>query len=159
MVSGGGATGSVTVLPPSNINVAQPGDYVLFVINSAGVPSQGVHVRLTPPPACVFPVDGSSASVQLEAESSSRRDGPFVTVQGPVSGGAYVEVTPGSGSHTTVPDEGKVMWFDLDVTSGGSFKIWAHINGPNTSSNSFWASANGNPDVQLSSPPSGPGAG
>ena len=49
VVSGGGGAGSVVVKVPANINIAQPGYYNLFIINSAGVPSMGKSVRLTPP--------------------------------------------------------------------------------------------------------------
>jgi Domain of unknown function (DUF1929) len=150
-VSGGGASGSVTVQAPTNINIAQPGYYNLFVINSAGVPSVGATFRLLPPPTCVFNVDGNASSY-LEAESPSRRDGPWITQSGPVSGGTYLEVNSTSGSHTSAPDEGKVLWFDVNVTSGGTFIPWLHANGPNTSADSFWVSINGSPDVQINLP-------
>jgi hypothetical protein len=149
VLSGGGATGSVTVAPPSNINIAQPGDYVLFVINSSGVPSVGKWVRLAPPPPCVFDVDGAGSSY-LEAEAPSRQDGPFLRVgDDTASGQAYVEVANGSGNHSTAPDEGKVMWYDLNVTSGGTFFLWGRANGPDTASDSFWASVDSGPDIQL----------
>src|SRR5207247_7743789 len=80
-------------------------------------------------------------------------DGPFVTVSnGASSGGAHVQVTEGSGSHAIVPDEGKVMWYDVEVTSGGSFFLWLLGNGPDGGSDSFWASVDGTPDVQIALP-------
>ena len=149
VVSGGGATGSVTVRAPTNINVAQPGYYTLFVVDSAGVPSMGVSVRLTPPPTCLYAVNGNAHSY-IEAELSSRKDGPFVTTaDAGRSNGNYVDVTEGSGNHTTVPDEGKVMWYDVNVTNGGDFFLWALVNAPDTGGDTAYVSVNGGADIQL----------
>jgi fibronectin type 3 domain-containing protein len=151
VVSGGGATGSVVVRPPTNINIAQPGFYNLFVINSAGVPSVAKTIQLIPPPACVYNVNGTDQ--YIEAEGRSRGDGPFTQVSDVArSGGAYMQVTEGSGTHATVPDEGKVLWYDLNVTTGGSFYIWALANGPDTGSDTMWISVDGNADQQLTLP-------
>jgi hypothetical protein len=151
VVSGGGSTGSVTVKAPTNVNIAQPGYYNLFVINSSGVPSIGVSVRVTPPPTCVYSINGTDQ--YIEAEGRSAVDGPFTQVSdGSRSGGAYIQVDEGSGNHSTVPDEGKVLWYDLNVATTGNFYIWALVNGPNTSSDSFWISVDGNADQQLSLP-------
>ena len=153
VVSGGGSSGSVTVLPPSNINIAQPGDYILFVIDSAGVPSVGKWMRVAAPANCVYQVDGTANSY-LEAETPSRKDGPFLVVgDDNASGNAYVEVADGTGNHTSEPDEGKVMWYDLDITSGGTFFLWGLGNGPDVASDSFWASVDSGPDVQLTGLP------
>jgi fibronectin type 3 domain-containing protein len=151
VVSGGGATGSVTVRPPTNINIAQPGYYTLFVINSTGTPSLGVSVKLTPPPACTYNVNGGDQ--YIEAEGRSRGDGPFTQVTDAArSGGAYLQVNEGSGSHTTVPDEGKVLWYDVNVGATGNFFIWALANGPDAASDTMWISVDGNADQQLTLP-------
>lgn len=155
-VQSGPGAGSVTVLPPATINEAQPGDYVLYVVSDLGVPSVGVHVRLLPPPPCTYAVNGTGDSY-IEAEASSRRAGPFkVKADAARSNGAYIEVTQGSGNHTTVPDEGKVMWYDLDVTNGGSFNVWMLSSGPTTSDDSFWVSIDGTADLRPTpEPPAG----
>jgi hypothetical protein len=44
-----GTDGGVTLTPPSGAQLAPPGDYLLFLISDAGVPSEGVHVRLAAP--------------------------------------------------------------------------------------------------------------
>jgi hypothetical protein len=153
IVSGGGASGSVSVLPPTNVNIAQPGDYVLFVIGSNGAPSVGKWVRLAAPPACVFQMDGA-ATTYLEAETPSRKDGPFASIgDETASGQAYIEVADGSGNHSTVPDEGKVMWYDLNITNGGTFFLWGRGQGVDTASDSFWVSVDSNPDIQLNTLP------
>lgn len=143
------SAGTLTVTPPANINVTPPGDYVMFVVGQNGAVSPGVWVRI-PPPTCLYAVDGNTPTTYLEAELVSRSSGPFVTVADPLrSGGAYREVTQGSGNHTSAPDEGKVMWYDLDVTNGGSFNLWFLTQGPDTSSDSLWISIDGGPDTQL----------
>ncbi len=42
------ASGGLNVTAPSSANVAQPGDYMLFVLNGNGVPSVAKIVRLRP---------------------------------------------------------------------------------------------------------------
>jgi len=43
------ASGKLSVSGPANVNIAPPGYYMLFIVNSAGVPSVAPIVRLTPP--------------------------------------------------------------------------------------------------------------
>jgi len=47
VISGLGA-GTLNVDTPPHANVAPPGWYLLFILNSARVPSQGRWIRLTP---------------------------------------------------------------------------------------------------------------
>jgi hypothetical protein len=39
--------GSVVLTPPKTASIAPPGDFMLFLVSNAGVPSVGVHVRLS----------------------------------------------------------------------------------------------------------------
>jgi hypothetical protein len=53
-------TGTVNITAPANANLAPPGHYMLFVVNSAGVPSMASFVQLggatpTPPPPAPAP--------------------------------------------------------------------------------------------------------
>ncbi len=153
VVSSGG--GSTTVKAPASIEVAQPTDYVLFVISSTGVPSVGVHVRVVPPSACRFAVDGTRTSY-VEAEIASRRAGPFSTSPAGDTSGPFVAVASNGGTHTSVPDEGKVLWYDLTVTNGGQFFVWARVSQP-SGTGSFWVSLDGNADQTLSLPAAGSG--
>jgi hypothetical protein len=149
----GPSNGSVTVALPASINEAQPGDYLLFVVSDLGVPSPGVHVRLGAPPPCPYAVNGS-AEVFLEAERSSRSAGPFRRITDTSrSAGAYIEVDPATTSTLSVPDEGRVMWYDLDVTNGGSFYVWLLAQGPTTSTDSFFVSIDGNADLLMNGLP------
>jgi hypothetical protein len=42
-------SGKLSVSAPANVNIAPPGYYMLFLVNSAGVPSVAPILRLTPP--------------------------------------------------------------------------------------------------------------
>jgi hypothetical protein len=149
IATAGPSAGTVTVSLPATIEQAQPGQYLLHVISDLGVPSVGVHVRLLPPTACVFNANGASQNF-LEAETTSRRAGPFLRIADATrSGGAYMQVDPATTSIVTVPDEGKVMWYDLNVASGGNFYLWLLANGADTNSDSFFVSVDGNPDQAI----------
>lgn len=140
------AGGSITVSPPATINEAPPGEYILHVISAEGVPSTGVTVRVVGPPACVYPLD-PSAGVFIEAEGSSRRAGPFKQIAEPGRGNdAFIQIDPAATAAADVPDEGHVMWFDLDVRAAASTSLWVLGNGPTTSANTVFVSVNGGAD-------------
>ncbi|MDP8999531.1 MAG: fibronectin type III domain-containing protein, partial [Myxococcota bacterium] len=149
------SAGTIVVTPPETINRAAPGEYLLHLVSDLGVPSTGIYIKLLPPPACVYAIDGSALSY-IEAETPSRQAGPFVTVTDATrSGGAYVQVIPGSGSQLSLPDEASVMWYDVNVLADDNFFLWFLANGPDAASNSFWVSVDGNADSQLSLPAGG----
>jgi hypothetical protein len=150
----GPENGSISVAPPSTINEAPPGEYLLHVVSEEGVPSVGAYVRLVAPPACVYPVD-AAAGVFIEAEGSSRHAGPFAQVAEPERGNQnFVQVDPGASPSESVPDEGNVMWYDLEVTNGGSTYLWLLGNGPSTASDTVFVSLNGGPDQIVTLTPS-----
>jgi hypothetical protein len=63
-------SGVLNVTAPPNGNIAPPGYYLLFVLNSAGVPSVGQFVQLTPTPGDVPPtgtITSPSADVTITA--------------------------------------------------------------------------------------------
>jgi hypothetical protein len=47
------ASGTLTVTAPTSVNIAPPGDYMLFIINSAGVPSVAPVLRVASAPPTV----------------------------------------------------------------------------------------------------------
>lgn len=145
----GPATGTITVAPPATINEAPPGEYILHVISDEGAPSVGVSVRLEAPAACVYPVD-SSAGVFIEAEGSSRRAGPFQRIDEVGRGNdAFIRVDPSAPSAADVPDEGNVMWYDLDVGQEGQVYLWLLGQAPGGGSGTLFASVNGGPDQRV----------
>ena len=44
--------GKVTVQAPANANLAPPGDYMLFLVDTNGVPSVASFIRQSPAPQC-----------------------------------------------------------------------------------------------------------
>ena len=40
------ATGTIQVSPPKDYFQAPAGDYILFLVNDLGIPSEGTHVQL-----------------------------------------------------------------------------------------------------------------
>lgn len=152
-VVSGPDNGSITVAPPATINEAPPGEYILHLISDEGAPSVGVSLRLEAPPSCVYPVD-PSAGVFIEAEGSSRRAGPFQRIDEAARGNAaFIQVDPNASSAADVPDEGNVMWYDLDLSQEAEVYLWLLGNGPGSTSDTVFVSVNGSPDqlVTLSS--------
>ena len=145
-VVSGPENGSITVAPPSTINEAPPGEYLLHIVSEQGAPSVGVYVRLLAPPACVYPVNPDTG-VFIEVEGSSRSAGPFRRIDEMGRGNAaFVQVDPAAGSSPDIPDEANVMWYDLDVEKGGSAYLWLLGNGPSSTSDTVFVSINGGPD-------------
>jgi hypothetical protein len=154
VVSGPNA-GSITVAAPATINEAPPGEYLLHIVSEEGAPSVGVYVRVVAPPACVYPVD-AGVGVFIEAEGSSRHAGPFKRVDELGRGNdAFVQIDPAASSSPDVPDEGNVMWYDLDVASGDSTYLWVLGNGPSSASNTVFVSVNGGADQVVTLAPAG----
>jgi|GEM_PF-1253705 len=145
-VVAGPSNGSITVSPPATLNEAPPGEYLLHIVSEEGAPSVGVYVRLVAPPACVYPVD-LTAGVFIEAEGSSRHAGPFLRVEEKGRGNdSFIQVDPAADSATAVPDEGNVMWYDIDVAKAGDGYLWLLGNGPAQTSDMVFVSLNGGPD-------------
>ncbi len=127
--------GTLTVTAPPNINIAPPGPYMLFIINSAGVPSVAPILSVTPPvPSAAFSVmtvnpvigspvafDGSASSEPggtISAYSWSFGDGtPVATGQT----ASHVYAAPGTYTVTlTVADSvGQIASVSHSVTISG----------------------------------------
>ena len=78
--------GSLDVVAPPNGNIAPPGYYMLFILNSAGVPSVARFVRLAapPPPGCSYALDYAALGLsdkRWHRPSASRRPGPACAVE------------------------------------------------------------------------------
>ncbi|NUP54150.1 MAG: DUF1929 domain-containing protein [Catenulispora sp.] len=92
------ANGTLTVQAPANGSIAPPGDYMLFIVNKAGVPSVAttVHISAAPPTAPSAP----TAVTATPGPSSAT-----VTWTAPASGGAPITsytVTANGTATTTV---------------------------------------------------------
>jgi hypothetical protein len=96
------ATGTLTVTAPTSINIAPPGYYMLFIINSAGVPSVAPILHITDAPPTVqitAPRSGSTfrkgSDITITATASDR-DGAVQKVE-------FYAGTTKLGQRTTAP--------------------------------------------------------
>jgi hypothetical protein len=72
-------TGAIDITTPANGNLAPPGHYMLFAINSNGVPSMGAFVRISadaPPP----PPPASQPALNTLSPSTATAGGPAFTL-------------------------------------------------------------------------------
>ncbi|MCH7879530.1 MAG: DUF1929 domain-containing protein, partial [candidate division Zixibacteria bacterium] len=93
--------GSVTIFGPASANLAPPGYYMLFVVNSIGVPSRSVMVRVTTaaPNCCVNPgdADGSGSMnisdiTYLIARIFASGQAPVCCAEGDADGSGAVNI-------------------------------------------------------------------
>jgi len=106
-------SGSLTVTAPPNGNIAPPGYYMLFLLNSSGVPSVATFVRVAPQPDFSVATTPSSRTVP------------------PGTGTSYsVNVTPSNGFSGSVtfkvsglPSAVTATFNPSSVTSGGSSNL------------------------------------
>ena len=80
--------GKVTVQAPANANLAPPGDYMLFLVDTNGVPSVASFVRAagapdtTPPTVAVTaPAAGSTVSATISVTATAGDDNAVAGVQ------------------------------------------------------------------------------
>jgi hypothetical protein len=125
-----GSSGTLSVISPTNANIAPPGYYMLFVIDSNGVPSVAKMVNVNgpaPTPAKLWP-EAESGSISLPMQSLADAN---------ASGGRYITVAPGNNSGGTPPTSG-IATYTLNITSAGTYKIWGRTITPTAGDDSFW---------------------
>jgi Domain of unknown function (DUF1929)/Kelch motif len=119
------ATGSITATAPANANIAPPGVYMLFILDSNGVPSVSRMVRIegddAPPPPPPPPPTGAPTITDTDPDSPSKVNGPKVkgtwtgggtvriygdaTCTGPVLGTGSAAIFTSTGILSTVPSD------------------------------------------------------
>jgi hypothetical protein len=95
-------SGVLNVTAPPNSNIAPPGYYMLFLLNSAGVPSVAQFVQLTPAPTDVPPtgtITSPSTDVTITAGQSVFFAGSGSDPDGTIS--AYSWTLPGGSPSTS----------------------------------------------------------
>jgi hypothetical protein len=111
-------SGVLNVTAPPNGNIAPPGYYLLFLLNSAGVPSVAQFVQLTPAPADVPPtgtITSPSSNVTIAAGQSVAFSGSGTDPDGTVT--AYSWTFPGGNpSASSLANPGNVIY-----SSSGTF--------------------------------------
>jgi hypothetical protein len=88
--------GTLTLTSPPNANIAPPGYYMLFLVNSAGVPSVAAWVQVTPSPGNQPPVgsiDSPAGDVTILAGQSVTFAGSGTDADGSVT--SYTWTFPG----------------------------------------------------------------
>lgn len=105
-------SGVLNVTAPPNGNIAPQGYYLLFLLNSAGVPSIAQFVQLTPAPADVPPtgtITSPSSNVTITAGQSVAFSGSGTDPDGTVT--AYSWTFPGgSPSTSSLANPGNVIY-------------------------------------------------
>jgi hypothetical protein len=96
------ATGTLTVTAPANVNIAPPGYYMLFIVNSAGVPSVAPIVNVAPP------AEPQPTVTKLKPNT------------GPVAGGTSVSITGTNLTGATAVNFGSTAAASLTVKSATS---------------------------------------
>ncbi|HXJ73084.1 MAG TPA: galactose oxidase-like domain-containing protein, partial [Candidatus Dormibacteraeota bacterium] len=148
-------SGLLNVVTPPNGNIAPPGFYMLFLLNSAGVPSIARFVQLTPTPADIPPtgaITSPSTPVTITAGQSVFFAGSGSDPDGTIS--AYSWTLPGgSPSSSSLATPGNVIY-----SSAGTFTATftvtdnANVTDPNPPTRTI--TVNPAPDFSLSASPS-----
>ena len=128
-------TGKVTVTAPANANLAPPGDYLLYLVDTNGVPSTGSFVRLsttgdTEPPSAPTGLSavGTSGQVALSWGASSDPSG---IARYNVHRSTTAGFTPSTANRVAQPTT--TTYTDLGVVAGTYYyKVTADDNAGNT---------------------------
>ncbi len=130
------SSGSLTITGPPNGNIAPPGYYMLFLLNSSGVPSVASFVQVgsqvaAPGAPTNLAATGGNAQVGLTWSGSTGATS-YNVKRGTMSGGPYTTV--GSPTGTSFTDSG--------LTNGTTYYyVVTAVNGGGESGNSNQASA------------------
>ena len=105
--SGSGSSGSLSVQAPANGAIAPPGDYMLFIVNKAGVPSMAATVHLNAAPPTVPAAPTGVAATPGNGSAT-------VTWTAPANGGSAIT------GYTVTPYVGGVAQSALATTVTGN---------------------------------------
>ena len=148
-------SGLLNVIAPPNSKIAPPGYYMLFLLNSAGVPSVAQFVQLTPAPADIPPtgtITSPSTDVTITAGQAVSFSGSGSDPDGTISGYSWT-FPGGSPSASSLANPGNVFY-----NSAGSFTATltvtdnANVTDPNPPIRKI--TVNPAPDFSISASPS-----
>jgi len=148
-------SGLLNVTAPSNGNIAPPGYYMLFILNSSGVPSVAQFVQLTPAPGDKPPtgtITSPASDVTITAGQSVFFAGSGTDPDGTIT--AYSWSFPGGNPSTSsLATPGNVI-YDTPGTFAGTLTVTdnAGLNDPNPPSRKI--TVNPAPDFTISATPS-----
>jgi len=110
-----GASGSLTVTGPPGPNVAPPGYYMLFLLDTKGVPSVASFVQVSPTPGNQVPagtITSPSGDVQIAAGRSVSFAGTAADPDGDLLNYAWI-FPDGNPATSSVQDPGAVTFNDV----------------------------------------------
>jgi hypothetical protein len=138
-------TGSLTVTAPPNGNIAPPGYYMLFLLNSSGVPSVASFVQLGS--QTVSPVPAN-----LVATAGNGQVGLSWSASTGATSYSVGRATTSGGPYTTIASPTTTSYTDTAVTNGTTYYyVVAAVNAAGTSANSTQVSAM--PQLSIPAPP------
>jgi Galactose oxidase-like, Early set domain/PKD domain len=148
-------SGLLNVTAPSNGSIAPPGYYMLFLLNSSGVPSIAQFVQLTPAPADIPPsgtITNPSTDVAITAGQSVYYSGSGSDPDGTIS--AYSWTFPGgSPTNSSLATPGNVIYSNPGAfTAALTVTDNANVTDPNPPSRKI--TVNPAPDFSISASPS-----
>jgi hypothetical protein len=138
----GASTGTIDITTPADANLAPPGDYMLFAVNTNGVPSIGTFVRLsasapTPPP----PPSATAPALTSLSPASTTAGGTGFTLT--VNGSNFVSgasVLWNGSARTTSYVSGTQLKATIpagDIAAAGTAQVSALNPGTTTASNTL----------------------
>jgi hypothetical protein len=153
------ASGALTVTGPPNGNVAPPGYYLLFVLNTAGVPSVAKFVQVSAAPTDVPPsgtITSPSSTVALPPGGSVNFAGAGTAPSGSISSYSWV-FRGGSPGSSTVQNPGAVT-FPTSGTYVASLTVTDNsgITDPSPQTRTIVVTTAPPPTVSAASPNAGP---
>ena len=132
------ATGGLNVTAPSNPNTTPPGYYMLFILNSNGIPSIAKIVQInrtisTPPPTPTYPasptnltaVAASSSQINLSWTDNSNNETGF-KIERSSDGKTFTQISTVGVNVTTYTDSG------LAASTKYYYRILAYSDGGNS---------------------------
>ena len=148
-------SGVLNVTAPPNGNIAPPGYYLLFILNSAGVPSVAQFVQLTPSPADIPPtgtITSPSSNVTITAGQSVSFSGTGTDPDGTITGYSWT-FPGGTPSSSSVATPGNVTYAAAGTyTATLTVTDNANLTDPNPPTRTI--TVNPAPDFSISASPS-----
>jgi YVTN family beta-propeller protein len=130
--------GSYTLQLPASGNVLIPGNYWIFAVDTAGVPSVGRLFQ-------VLRNDGGlPLGLEAEAESAVLAGSFAVGLDSAARNGRYISV-PSGAAVTSGPTSPSRAVLSFNVAQTGQYRIDASVLAPSSAQNAFWITVDGQP--------------
>jgi hypothetical protein len=160
-----GVTGDeLSVNAPANFNIAQSGDYMLFIVDADGVPSIASMVRIsqtpgtgaeptaTPAmpsatPTAVATSPAGAGTHVVEAEAMTLNAPMRAYADALAAGGQYVQTIGVASAACTTAVTGGWAETTFTLPAAGAYRVWARALAPTSATDSFCIQLDGAPAV------------